>query len=127
MIEKGGKLRLLKQNIIMKIYVYDMVDFEEKILADLAMNSDDEIVCFRERFTLEQLEKIVDADAISILGYSHVDETMLEKMKEKGILYISTRTIGYDHIDVKKAKEMGIKVYNAFYEPNNEILQLCLC
>ena len=53
MIEKGGKLRLLKQNIIMKIYVYDMVDFEEKILADLAMNSDDEIVCFRERFTLE--------------------------------------------------------------------------
>lgn len=118
-IEKGGKLRLLKQNIIMKIYVYDMVDFEEKILADLAMNSDDEIVCFRERFTLEQLEKIVDADAISILGYSHVDETMLEKMKEKGILYISTRTIGYDHIDVKKAKEMGIKVYNAFYEPNN--------
>ena len=52
-IEKGGKLRLLKQNIIMKIYVYDMVDFEEKILADLAMNSDDEIVCFRERFTLE--------------------------------------------------------------------------
>ena len=82
MIEKGGKLRLLKQNIIMKIYVYDMVDFEEKILADLAMNSDDEIVCFRERFTLEQLEKIVDADAISILGYSHVDETMLEKMKE---------------------------------------------
>ena len=68
----------------------------------------------RAVFTLEQLEKIVDADAISILGYSHVDETMLEKMKEKGILYISTRTIGYDHIDVKKAKEMGIKVYNAF-------------
>ena len=62
MIEKGGKLRLLKQNIIMKIYVYDMVDFEEKILADLAMNSDDEIVCFRERFTLEQLEKILCQD-----------------------------------------------------------------
>lgn len=103
----------------MKIYVFDMLDFEEKVLYGLQKDSEDEIILKREHFTMDALEQAKDADGISVLGYSKVDASMLEKMKEYGIGFLSTRTIGYDHIDVKKAKELGIKVYNAYYEPNN--------
>lgn len=34
-------------------------------------------------------------------------------MQKKGVEYITTRTIGYDHIDVEAAKELGIQVGNA--------------
>lgn len=103
----------------MKIYVYDMIDFERKTFDEILAESTDEIILKTTHFTLDEIEMIRDADGVSIHGYSKVDAAMLEKMKEYGILYLSTRTIGYDHIDVAKAKELGIKVYNAFYEPNN--------
>ena len=43
---------------------------------------------------------------------------MLEKLKEYGVKYVTTRTIGYDHIDVKAAKELGIRVSNITYSPD---------
>lgn len=103
----------------MKIYVYDMVDFEEEILTDIKNNCSDDIILSKESLTQETLEAARGCDGISVLGYSKVDETLLAKMKEYGILYLSTRTIGYDHIDIKAAQELGIHVFNAYYHPNN--------
>ena len=34
-----------------------------------------------------------------------------------GVKYVATRTIGYDHIDIKAAKTLGMKVANAPYGP----------
>ena len=42
---------------------------------------------------------------------------MVEEFYKNGVRYISTRTIGYDHIDLKKCEELGIKVGNAVYGP----------
>ena len=103
----------------MKIYVYDMVDFEEEILGDIQKESDDEIILSTESLTEETIEGAKGCDGISVLGYSKVNEAILKKMKEYGILYLSTRTIGYDHIDVKAAEKLGIHVFNAYYHPNN--------
>ena len=88
----------------MKIYVYDMVDFEEEILTDIKNNCSDDIILSKESLIPETLEAARGCDGISVLGYSKVDETLLTKMKEYGILYLSTRTIGYDHIDIKAAQ-----------------------
>lgn len=47
-----------------------------------------------------------------------IDRPVLEKLKEYGVKYVTTRTIGYDHIDVKAAKELGIRVSNITYSPD---------
>ena len=44
---------------------------------------------------------------------------MLNKFKENGVKFISTRTIGYDHIDMKSAKEIGMHVGNVNYSPDS--------
>lgn len=103
----------------MKIYVYDVADFEEKIFAKLQIEVKDELIFSKESCDIETVEKAKDCDGITTLGYSKINEKVLNKMKEYGIKYISTRTIGFDHIDVEKAKELGISVFHANYEPNN--------
>ena len=103
----------------MRIYVFDMIDFEVESLTSISKSSEDEIVLSTKSLTMETIELAKGFDGVSVIGYSKVNRPLLEKMKEYGIHHISTRTIGYDHIDVKYAKELGIHVYHAFYDPNN--------
>jgi len=35
------------------------------------------------------------------------------------VKFISTRTIGYDHIDLENAKKLGIHIGNATYSPSS--------
>ena len=55
-------------------------------------------------------------DALSIITTS-TPATMIDAMKENGIKVISTRTIGYDHINVAHAKDVGMGVCNVTYDP----------
>lgn len=48
---------------------------------------------------------------------SKIDGPLLAAFQENGIEYLSTRTIGYDHIDLEAARACGIKVGNAPYGP----------
>lgn len=103
----------------MKIYVYDVKEFEKMTLDILQKESDDEIVLSDKNLTLETLEYAKGFDGISVLGYSSVGRDLLIKMKESGIVHLSTRTIGYDHFDMTAVRELGIHAYHAYYSPNN--------
>ena len=103
----------------MKILVCDVCDFEQEKLNEIKKNCEDELILANEPLSLSLLDQQDSIDGISILGYSYVNESILDKMSEKQIRYLSTRTIGYDHIDVTYAKSKGIHVYHAYYDPNN--------
>jgi D-specific alpha-keto acid dehydrogenase len=55
---------------------------------------------------------------ISVGHRSGVSESVLRALKTSGVRYISTRSIGCDHIDVKAAEGMGITVENVAYSPD---------
>lgn len=57
-------------------------------------------------------------DCISIIT-TNIPENLLKKFKENGVKFISTRTIGYDHIDIKSAKEIGMHVGNVNYSTDS--------
>ncbi|MCH3972415.1 MAG: D-isomer specific 2-hydroxyacid dehydrogenase family protein [Oscillospiraceae bacterium] len=48
-----------------------------------------------------------------------VTAPVLDALHAVGVRYLSTRTIGYDHVDVAYAKKIGIHVGNVFYSPNS--------
>lgn len=102
----------------MKIVVFEKRDYEEKIINNYIENKGVEIISTSEILNKETVEICKGADGISILGHSNLDEKLLDKIKEAGIKYISTRTIGFNHIDVKYAKSMGLKISNGSYAPN---------
>ena len=57
-------------------------------------------------------------EGVSTLGQGRLDGALLELLKQQGVRYLSTRTLGYDHIDLAKARELGLRVCNSRYAPN---------
>ena len=57
-------------------------------------------------------------DAISIINNPMYPE-ILDAFHKKGIKYISTRSIGYEHIDIKYAHSIGMRAVHVVYSPNS--------
>lgn len=72
----------------------------------------------KEPLSLESASDAEGFECVSILGHGDASRKVLTKLKELGVKYLSTRAAGYNNIDVKAAKELGIKISNATYSPN---------
>jgi lactate dehydrogenase-like 2-hydroxyacid dehydrogenase len=48
-----------------------------------------------------------------------IDPGMVRAFREAGVRFISTRTIGYDHIDLAAVRTLGMRVGNAPYSPDS--------
>jgi D-specific alpha-keto acid dehydrogenase len=56
---------------------------------------------------------------ISIGHKTQVTNATLLALSEAGVTYISTRSVGYNHIDAKYAASVGISVENVAYSPDS--------
>lgn len=65
----------------------------------------------------ENAEKAKGCDCISIIT-TPVGRDLMERLIDAGVRFISTRSIGYDHIDLKAAKALGMHVGNVSYAPD---------
>jgi lactate dehydrogenase-like 2-hydroxyacid dehydrogenase len=48
-----------------------------------------------------------------------IDPALVRAFHEAGVRFISTRTIGYDHIDAAAARSLGMRIGNAPYSPES--------
>lgn len=102
----------------MKVTVYNCREFDEKELflryeKELGI----ELVLCADAPTLENARLTKGSECVDIIT-SKITRELLEAFHNNGVKYLTTRTIGYDHIDLEAAKEFGIKVGNAPYGPN---------
>jgi D-specific alpha-keto acid dehydrogenase len=56
---------------------------------------------------------------ISIGHKTHATNSTLLALSEAGVTYISTRSVGYNHIDVNYAESVGISVETVAYSPDS--------
>jgi D-specific alpha-keto acid dehydrogenase len=56
---------------------------------------------------------------ISIGHKTQVTNSTLLALSEAGVTYISTRSVGYNHIDVDYAESVGISVETVAYSPDS--------
>jgi D-specific alpha-keto acid dehydrogenase len=56
---------------------------------------------------------------ISVGHKTHIPNSTLLALSRAGVEYISTRSIGYNHIDVNYAEGVGISVENVAYSPDS--------
>lgn len=102
----------------MKITVYEKRPYEEEIIKEFGQKHNIEIVSTDEILNEKTLYLSKGSDAVTTLGYSTLNADLLDKIKANGVKFLSTRTIGYNHYDVKYAKQIGLKVSNVSYAPN---------
>ncbi len=74
----------------------------------------------KERLNENTTQLAEGYEAVSIFASDKAPADVLEKLSELGVKYIATRTMGLDHIDTEKAKELGMKVAHVpHYSPHS--------
>ena len=67
----------------------------------------------------ENVEEAIGAEAIMVRGNCMADRRNLTLLKENGLQYCLTRTVGFDHVDLEAAKDLGLRVARVpGYSPN---------
>ncbi len=115
----------------MKIFAYAMREFDEK---DFFEKYSKELGCeygyTTEYPSPENVELARGYDAISATP-CNLDADMLDRFYAVGVRYVSTRSIGVDHIDLKHAKELGMGVCHVSYAPETvadySIMLMLMC
>ena len=99
----------------MKIFAYGVRDFDEiPFFEEFGKEFGVEIGICPDPISLENIDLSAGSDYISVIT-NPVSAAMLDKLKANGIKMVSTRTIGFDHIDCAHAREIGMPVSNATY------------
>ena len=101
----------------MKVTVYSCRPFDEKGLFEkYGRELGIELALCQEAPDKDNAALAKGSECINILT-SKMPRELLRVFAGYGVGYVATRTIGYDHIDVKAAGELGMKVANAPYGP----------
>ena len=102
----------------MKVTVYNCREFDEKSLfLKYGKELGIELVLCPDAPDQENAALAKGSECIDIIT-SKMPRELLKVFASYGVKYVVTRTIGYDHIDVEAAKELGMTVANAPYGPN---------
>lgn len=101
----------------MKIFVYNYREFDEaEYFQKFAKEYGVELGICTDAPTLENAHLAEGYEYVSIIT-SRIDADLMKRFHELGVKMISTRTIGYDHVDLDAARKYGIHVSNVSYSP----------
>lgn len=101
----------------MKVTVYNCRSFDEKELFEkYGKELGIELILCPDAPDKENAVLAKESECIDIIT-SKMPAELLKVFAGYGVKYVTTRTIGYDHIDVKAARELGMTVANAPYGP----------
>ncbi|MDS0526162.1 D-isomer specific 2-hydroxyacid dehydrogenase family protein [Clostridium sp. SHJSY1] len=102
----------------MKILAYSNRPDETEYFKEFGKKYNVQIELCDEAPSIENASLAKGYDCISVIT-TKISAELIEEFHKVGVKYISTRTIGYEHIDIIKAKELGIGVGNVSYSPNS--------
>ncbi|MDD4989856.1 MAG: hydroxyacid dehydrogenase [Candidatus Pacebacteria bacterium] len=99
----------------METAFFEIKDWEQKELGEIFKK--DQLYFFQEPLSLENVKQIKDCQAVSVFIYSKLEKEILEKLPN--LKLITTRSTGFDHIDLDFCRQKGISVCNVpFYGEN---------
>jgi D-lactate dehydrogenase len=95
----------------MKILMYSSYEFDRSIIEN-AMHGKLEFVYTDQPLNEDNVQLAKGFDGISLFIPDKATASILEKLYFYGVRYISLRSVGFDYIDLKRARALGIKVAN---------------
>ena len=69
-----------------------------------------DITYYKERLSLNTVSLTKGMDAVCIFVNAECDYRVIERLKENGVKIIALRCAGFNNVDIKAAREAGIKV-----------------
>lgn len=99
-----------------KIAVFSYRSDEEEFFREYAKQYDAQLVMIKDPPTPQTAALAKGCCCISIIT-TILHEKLLRQLSEEGVRFISTRTVGFDHIDRSAARKLGMSVANVGYSP----------
>lgn len=94
----------------MKAAVFDSQSYERDFFTRANAKANHELVFFDARLVAETARLAQGFPAVVVMVSDRVDAPTLELLKEGGTALVTTRSTGFNHIDLKAAARLGIKV-----------------
>lgn len=95
----------------MKVAVYSTHRFEVPYLK-AAVQDKHELIFIEQELNEQTIELARFCDAVSLFTSDNANAAILTQLHTYGVKCIALRSVGYDHVDLNKAKELGIKAAN---------------
>jgi D-lactate dehydrogenase len=95
----------------MKAFVYSARPYDQPVLQE-ASSGKHELICSAEKLSIDTAQLAQGCAAVSLFTLDDASAPVLEKLHHAGVRYLALRSVGYDHVDLLKAEELGIKVAN---------------
>ncbi|HPS21326.1 MAG TPA: NAD(P)-dependent oxidoreductase [Candidatus Paceibacterota bacterium] len=90
----------------MKIVFFEVPKSEQEIF--LNYFKDQDVILYEDKLEIENINLAKDADIISVFVNSEVNKNIIDSLPN--LKYITTRSTGFDHIDIDYCKTKNIKV-----------------
>jgi D-lactate dehydrogenase len=95
----------------MKVTAFSVRDFEKPFLFE-AMKGKHELTIRSEKLNKETAQLAKGSEAVAIFTSDDGREEVLKELARLDVRYLALRSVGFDHVDLKTAKALGIKVAN---------------
>lgn len=103
----------------MKALVYSTHGFDKSFLEKETMGKH-ELTFTEQNLNVATASLAKGFDAVVLFTSDNASAEVLEEFSRYGVKFIALRSVGYDHVDFAKAKQLGIKVANVpAYSPNS--------
>ena len=95
-------------------------DWDERLLFErYASRYGIEVLCFQETLGTENVRDVPPGSAVSVNHKSPVGTTLIRMLRKRGVAYLSSRSVGLDHIDRAAAERAGLTVESVAYSPES--------
>lgn len=102
----------------MKIIAYNSRVDEEEFFVKFSRKYNVEILRCALSPDLENANLAKGCECVSVVT-TEINAELIKKFHETGVRFISTRTVGFEHIDLDAAKKTGIQVDNITYSTSS--------
>lgn len=103
----------------MKIVCFGVRETEVAYFEKLNEKFGYELKLITSGLTHDNVEEALGSEAIMVRGNCKADRRNLEILKNSGLKYVLTRTVGFDHVDLEAVKDLGLESARVpGYSPN---------
>lgn len=102
-----------------RITIYGCSSDEAALFRELASHFDIRLTITETAISEANIDLVQGNRCISISHKTPITPSILQALAQVGVKYISTRSAGYNHIDISFAQSVGITVGNVAYSPDS--------
>ena len=114
-----------------ELHAFNVRDDELPFFDEMIKDEHLDLTLSANDLTMEMIPTLDPGSGVCIQGMRTYEYAMFHALAERGVHFLTTRTIGYNNLDLNAARSCGVHVANVNYPPNGvadyTVMMILLC